>query len=53
MGLVPKHFTEVNQFIEDNYEYFCPLEDPDDHRSNMDDDYDPGVDIDSDTLIRI
>ena len=25
-----KHFDEVNQFIEDNYEYFYPPEDPDD-----------------------
>ena len=38
------HFDEVNQFIEDNYEYFYPPEDPDDYRSDMDDD------IDSDTL---
>ena len=25
------HFDEVNQFIEDNYQYFCPPEDPDDY----------------------
>ena len=47
------HFDEVNQFIEDNYEYFYPPEDPDDYRSDMDDDHDLVVDIDSDTLIRI
>ena len=47
------HFNEVNQFIDDNYEYFYPLEDPDDYRSDMDDDHDLVVDIDSDTLIRI
>ena len=47
------HFNEVNQFIDDNYEYFYPPEDPDDYRSNMDDDHDLVVDIDSDTLIRI
>ena len=29
------HFDEVNQFIEDNYEYFYPPED-DDYRSDMD-----------------
>ena len=47
------HFDEVNQFTEDNYEYFYPPEDPDDHRSDMDDDHDLVADIDSDTLIRI
>ena len=47
------HFDEVNQFIEDNYECFYPPEDPDDHRSDMDDDHDLVTDIDSDTLIRI
>ena len=26
------HFNEDNQFIEDNYEYFYPPEDPDDYR---------------------
>ena len=47
------HFDEVNQFIEDNYEYFYPPEDPDDYRSDMDDDHDLVADIDSNTLIRI
>ena len=47
------HFDEVNQFIEFNYEYFHPPEDPDDYRSDMDDDHDFVADIDSDTLIRI
>ena len=47
------HFDEVNQFIEDNYEYFYPPENPDDYRSDMDDDHDLVADIDSDTLIRI
>ena len=47
------HFDEVNQFIEDNYEYFYPPEDPDDYRSDMDDDHDLMADIDSDTLITI
>ena len=32
---------------------FCPLEDPDDYRTDMDDDHDLVADIDSDTLIRI
>ena len=39
--------------MEDNYEYFHPLEDPEDYRLDMDDDHDLVVDIDSDTLIRI
>ena len=47
------HFDEVNQFIEDNYEYFYPPKDPDDYKLNMDDDHDLVADIDSDTLIRI
>ena len=46
------HFGEVNQFIEDNYEYFYPPEDPDDYRSDTDDDHDLVADIDCDTLIR-
>ena len=48
-----KHFDEVNQFIEDNYKYFCPSEDPDDYRKDIDDDHDLVADIDSDTLITI
>ena len=47
------HFDEVNQFIEDNYEYFYPPEDPNDYRLDMDDDHDLVAVIDSDTLIRI
>ena len=48
------HFSEVNHFIEDNYEYFYPPEDPNDYRSDMDDDENDLVaNIDSDTLIRI
>ena len=43
------YFDEVNQFIEDNYEYFYPPEDLSDYRSDMDDDHD----FDSDTLIRL
>ena len=39
------HFDEVNQFIEDNYEYFHPPEDTDDHISDMDDDHDLVADM--------
>ena len=48
-----KHFDEVSQFIQDNYKYFYPPEDPDDYRTVMDDDHNLVADIDSDTLIRI
>ena len=47
------HFDEVSQFIEDNYEYFYPPENPDDYRSDMDDDHNLVDDIGTDTLIRI
>ena len=43
----------LNALEEDNYEYFHPNEDPDDYRSDMDDDHDLMADIDSDTLIKI
>ena len=48
-----KRFDEVNQFIEDNYEYFFPSEDPDDYRMDMDDGHGLVTDTDSDTLIWI
>ena len=47
------HLDEVNQFIEGNYEYFYLPEDPDDYRSDMDNNYELVADIDPDTLIRI
>ena len=49
------HFDEVNQFIEDNYEYFILLKIilPNDYKSDMDDDHDLVADINSDTLTRI
>ena len=40
------HSDEVIQLIEDNYEYFYPPEDPDDYRSDMNDDHDLVADID-------
>ena len=48
-----KHFDQVNQFIEHNCKYFYPPKDPDDYRTDMDDDHDLVASIDSDTLIRI
>ena len=49
------YFDEVSQYIEDNYDYFHPPEDPDDYKLDVDDDHDVVPDIDSDTctLIRI
>ena len=47
------HSDEINQLIEDNYEYFYPPEDPDDYRWDMDDDDDLVANIDFDTLIKI
>ena len=47
------HLDEVIQFIDDNYEYFDPPEDPYDYRSHTDDDHDLVADIDPDTLIRM
>ena len=47
-----KDFDEVNQFLEDNYEYFYPPEDPNDYRTDMDYDHDLVADIDSDTHIK-
>ena len=48
-----KYFDKINQFIEENYEYFYPPEEPDDYRSDIDDDHDLVADVDSDTPIRI
>ena len=48
-----KHYDEVNQFIEDNYKYFYLPEEPNDYRTNTDDDYHLVADNESDTLIRI
>ena len=49
--LIQTTSMRFNQFIEDNYKYIYPPEDPDDYRSGMDDDHDLVADIDSDTLI--
>ena len=47
-----KHFDEVNQFIEYNYVYFYPPEDPNDYRTDMDDYHDLVADIDSDRIVK-
>ena len=33
------HFNEVNKFIEDNYQYFYPPEDPDDYRFDVENEH--------------
>ena len=48
-----KHLEEVDQFMEDNYEYFYLPEDHVDYRTYMGDDQDFVADIDVDRLIRI
>ena len=48
-----KNFDEVSQFTEDNYEYFYPPEDPDDYRTDTEDDHNILADTDFDTLITI
>ena len=45
--------SRVTILIRTAYEYFYPPEDPDDYRSDIDDDHNLVADIDSDTLIRI
>ena len=47
-----KHFDKLNQFIENNYEYFYPPEDADDYGTDMDDHQDLVADIDSGILTR-
>ena len=51
--LIRTTFDKVNQFTEENNEYFYPPEDPNDYRSDIDDDHDLVADINSDTLISI
>ena len=36
------HFNEVNKFIEDNYQYFYPPEDPDDYRFDVGNEHEQG-----------
>ena len=41
------HFNEVNKFIEDNYQYFYPPEDPDDYRYDMGNEHELVANVDA------
>ena len=47
------HFNEVNKFIEDNYQYFYPLEDPDDYLFDVGNGHELVADVDAQTLIKL
>ena len=47
------HFNEVNKFIEDNYQYFYPSEDPDDYRFDVGNEHELVADVDDQTLIKL
>ena len=44
------HFNEVNKFVEDNYQYFYPPEDPDDYRFDVGNEHELVADVDAQTL---
>ena len=47
------HFNEVNNFIEDNYQYFYPPEDPDDYRLDVGNEHELVADVDAQTLLKL
>ena len=47
------HFNEVNQFIEDNHQYFYPPEDPDDYRFDVSNEHELVGDAEAQTLIKL
>ena len=47
------NFHEVNKFIDDNYRYFYPPEDPDDYRFDVGNEHDLVDDFDAQTLIKL
>ena len=47
------HFNEVNKFIEDNYQYFYPPEDPDDYQFDVGNEHELVADVDAQTLIKL
>ena len=47
------HFNEVNTFVEDNYQYFYPPEDPDDYRFDVGNEHELVADVDAQTLIKL
>ena len=48
-----QHFNEVNKFIEDNYQYFYPPEDPDDYQFDVGNEHELVADVDAQTLIKL
>ena len=46
-------FNEVNKFIEDNYQYFYPTEDPDDYRFDVGNEHELVADVDAQTLTKL
>ena len=47
------HFNEVNTFVEDNYQYFYPPENPDDYRFDLGNEHELVADVDAQTLIKL
>ena len=47
------HFNEVNKFIEDNYQYFYPPEDPDDYLFDVENEHELVADVDAQTLTKL
>ena len=47
------HFSEANQFIEDNHEYSYPPEDPDDYRFDVGNEHELVEDVNAQTLIKL
>ena len=48
-----QHLNEVNKFIEDNYQYFYPPEDPDDYQFDVGNEHELVADVDPQTLIKL
>ena len=47
------HFNEVKKFIEDNYQYFYPPEDPDHYQFDVGNEHELVADVDAQTLIKL
>ena len=47
------HFHEVNKFVEDNYQYFYPPEDPDDYWFDVGNEHELVADVDAQTLVKL
>ena len=47
------HFNELNKFVEDNYQYFYPPEDPDYYQFDVGNEHELVADVDAQTLIKL